>query len=67
MLSEPNEFASYVGQPHEDVVAQLKKLHPTFVIHALELGSLITMDIRGDRIRVWYASETGLVTSCVRR
>lgn len=64
---EQDQFEEFKGQPHEDVVAKLKERYPGFDVPAIPLGSMITEEIRFNRIRVWYRKETGLVIGCEKR
>jgi hypothetical protein len=54
---------SYVGRPHEEVVAELKLGNPERVIHAVGNDMMVTMGYRLDRMRVRYDRSTGKVTS----
>ena len=47
----------------DETVNALKKEHPTFNIHKVPKDTIVTMDIRTDRIRVYYDTTTNLVSS----
>lgn len=51
-----------IGKPFADAVEALQKKFPTFTVAAVPMGSMVTMDHRLDRLRVWYDAKTKLVT-----
>jgi hypothetical protein len=54
----------YSGQPVEASLGAIKAALPDFVVQSLKIGSIVTMDIRMDRVRVWYGL-TGNITKIV--
>lgn len=47
----------------ERVVRELREQNPDKDVYDIPNGSLVTQDIRDDRIRVWYDEFTGKVSS----
>lgn len=55
--------AEYLGKSPDDVVADLQKKFPTFTVAKVPMGSMVTMDHKLTRYRVWYNPKTNLVSS----
>ena len=54
-------WAQMVGMPGKQAVAQLEQENPNMTIQLVPFGSMVTMDYREDRIRV-FVDEQGNVS-----
>jgi hypothetical protein len=62
LIKELND--RFVGQDAEASLGAIKAALPGYFVHSLKIGSIVTMDIRMDRVRVWHGL-TGLITKIV--
>ena len=53
---EPASWPHLVGKPVADAVAELKAAHPALKVLPVPSGSMVTMDYRLDRVRVFHDS-----------
>ena len=49
------------GKPKDEAVSYLKENFPELQIMAVPEGAMVTMDVRGDRVRVYF-NEEGIVS-----
>ncbi len=52
---------SYIGKDVDQVMDALK-YSGYRIVHKVEEGSMVTMDLVDGRVRVWYHPETNLVS-----
>lgn len=63
-MPEKNSWPELVGQKAEQAKAALEAEVPAGVrVFLIPQGSMVTMDFRTDRIRVFYDEQTGLVVT----
>ncbi|RYD54972.1 MAG: hypothetical protein EOP83_21845 [Verrucomicrobiaceae bacterium] len=55
----------FIGCRVDESMAAVKGMFPDFDVYDIENGMMTTMDLRSDRIRVWYDAETNLITEIV--
>ena len=60
MADEKRKFPEYVGLSGEEVKSKLKSERPAMTIQIVNLGDMVTMDFREDRIRIWV-DDNGIV------
>ena len=58
---DKRKFPEYVGLSGEEVRTKLESERPTMIIQIVNLGDMVTMDYREDRIRIWV-DDNGIVT-----
>ncbi|KAM5550243.1 hypothetical protein ABKV19_027649 [Rosa sericea] len=56
-----SSWPELVGTKGEEAAATIIKENPSVKAHTVNEGSLVTCDIRHDRVRVWI-DERGIVT-----
>ncbi len=61
MDGELQEWPNLVGIDADKAVETIKALHPNLNAIKVPSGSMVTMDYRTDRVRVFYDSYTNLV------
>ena len=59
------EFPALLKTPVAAAVVAIKAAHPTFSVLAVPDGSMVTMDFREDRVRVFH-TPAGLVSRVPR-
>ena len=60
MSSSPRSWPQLVGMDGEAAKAQLEQEYPEMRVQVVPYGSMVTMDYREDRIRI-YVDEAGKV------
>eukprot|EP00607_Mallomonas_marina_P007601 CAMPEP_0182421124 /NCGR_PEP_ID=MMETSP1167-20130531/6351_1 /TAXON_ID=2988 /ORGANISM="Mallomonas Sp, Strain CCMP3275" /LENGTH=85 /DNA_ID=CAMNT_0024597929 /DNA_START=153 /DNA_END=410 /DNA_ORIENTATION=- len=50
-----------VGMDVEEAVAAIKSTHPELHVHSVPEGAMVTMDMRMDRVRVWFGADKKVV------
>jgi len=63
--SHQPHWTSFVGQVGSNAAKAIKLERPELEVHIIEEGSMVTMDMRPDRVRV-YIDSTGKVTKVPR-
>ena len=60
-VSRQSEWPAATGRAIDDVVQEIKGANTGLTVVKVEEGSMVTMDFRQDRVRVYYNKETGIV------
>ena len=63
---QKNSWPEYEGKDVDEVVKELKELHPNLNVIAVKNNSPVTRDFRFDRVRVFYDQNTKLVIGIPR-
>ena len=58
---QKSSFPELNGKSVEVAKATIAKIYPKFTIQVLKKGTMVTMDYRSDRIRIFVDPDTGLV------
>lgn len=58
---QKTSFPELNGKSVEVAKAIIAKIYPKFTIQVLKKGSMVTMDYRSDRIRIFFNPDTGFV------
>lgn len=59
------EWRELVGQSGDNAKEKIKASHPDLTVHVVPKGSMVTMDYRVDRVRI-FVDEEGKVSSIPR-
>jgi len=58
---QKSSFPELNGKSVDVAKATIAKIYPKFTIQVLKKGSMVTMDYRSDRIRIFVNPNSGLV------
>ena len=61
MSAEKTKFPELVGKSGEEAKTELQQLHPDWTIQVMPENSMMTMDYRTDRVRIFVNSENKVV------